>query len=52
MSNSTHETHMNEFEKLAWMIAEEFVEAFEALEVLLIAEPEEETKPLVMAAKA
>ena len=43
---------MNEFEKLAWMIAEEFVEAFEALEALLIAEPEEEQKPLVMAAKA
>lgn len=42
---------MSEFEKLAWMIAEEFVEAFEALEALLVAD-EEETKPLVMAAKA
>ncbi|HLH03030.1 MAG TPA: hypothetical protein VKX25_09690 [Bryobacteraceae bacterium] len=43
---------MNEVEKLAWMIAEEFVAAFESLEALIVAEPEEETKPLVMAAKA
>jgi hypothetical protein len=43
---------MNEFEKLAWLIAEEFVLAFESLESLLQLEAEEEAAPLVMAAKA
>jgi len=43
---------MDEFEKLIWLIAEEFVMAFESLETLLAALPEEELTPLVMAAKA
>ena len=47
-----HDKHMNEVEKLAWMIAEEFVAAFESLELLIVAEAEEEIKPLVMAAGA
>ena len=35
-----HDQGMNELEKLAWLIAEEFVIAFRGLDVLLLAEEE------------
>lgn len=47
-----HDEFMDEFEKLIWLIAEEFVIAFEVFETMLFAEFDEEPRPLAMYARA